>query len=52
MRVLTRMKRAALWLLGAAFTVFIYTDVGLLITLLVMVPVFIVIALKTPRRLP
>jgi hypothetical protein len=52
MRILTRLKRAVLWLLGAALTVFMYTDTGFLVTLLVMVPVLIVIALKTPRRLP
>ena len=52
MPILTQLKRAVLWLLGAALTVFMYTDMGLLVMLLVMVPIFIVIALKTPRRLP
>jgi hypothetical protein len=44
-----RLKDAALWLLGAAVTVFMYTDTGILITLLIMVPILVVIALKTPR---
>ena len=47
-----RLKRAALWVLAAAVTVFMNTLTGMLITLVVMVPVFLIIALKTPRKLP
>jgi len=47
-----RLKRAALWVLAAAVTVFMNTRTGMLITLVVMVPVFLIIALKTPRKLP
>jgi len=38
--------------LAAAVTVFMNTLTGMLITLVVMVPVFLIIALKTPRKLP
>ena len=44
-----RLKHAALWLFAAAVTVFMQTLTGILITLLVMVPILIVIALKTPK---
>ena len=44
-----RLKHGALWLLAAAVTVFMQTLTGILITLLVMVPLLIVIALKTPK---
>jgi Flp pilus assembly protein TadB len=47
-----KLKRAALWVLAAAVTVFMNTLTGMLITLVVMIPVFVIIALKTPRKLP
>jgi len=47
-----RLKRPALWVLAAAVTVFMNTLTGMLVTLVVMVPVFVIIALKTPRKLP
>jgi len=50
--VVRRLKRAVLWVLGVAVTAFMYTDWGMLITVLVMVPVLVVVALKTPRTLP
>jgi hypothetical protein len=45
-------KRAALWVLAAAVTVFMDTLTGMLITLVVMVPIFLIIALKTPKKPP
>ena len=47
-----RLKRVSLWVLAAAVTLFLNTTTGILITLLVMIPVFLIIALKTPRKLP
>jgi hypothetical protein len=49
---MTGLKRVALWLLAAAVTVLMNTLTGILITLVVMVPVLVVIALKTPKKLP
>jgi hypothetical protein len=47
--VMDRLKRTVLWVLGAAFTVLIYTDIGLLILAAVVVPILIAIGLKTPK---
>lgn len=44
-----RLKHTALWILGVAFTFMIYTDVGLWMMALIVVPILVIVALKTPR---